>query len=308
MHDVKGESLFRIALIRKETEAYDLALQTVTLVTKEPYSNALRANALVVQGLLLEQKADIPAAEMAYRTALQLVAEHGIALQRLGRVYMRYRETIEEAVTCFNQCVKIAPSDYVPWYLLGRCYMATTQVTIRCRIPRLCNTDIPFPHCLVYSSTLSQERHPHSRIHQLSFFIDFYCDIPHFSIPPPLLHSYLQFNDAFDAYNRALNLNPACPLVWCSLGIVFHAFGQYHESLQMFKRAVDLDTTVADAWYNVGSLYDMCGQKEDARMAYAKAYEYGLSHLFVVEPATTTLTPLLNQPTLVQNEPTTVRP
>ena len=158
LQDVKGESLLRIALIRKDTEAFDLALQTVTLVTKEPYNNSLRANALVVQGLLLEKKADIPAAEMAYRTALQLVAEHGIALQRLGRVYMRYRETIEEAVTCFNQCVKIAPPDYVPWYLLGRCYMATTQVTIRCRIPRLCTTYIPFTHYL--AGTSSPSLHP----------------------------------------------------------------------------------------------------------------------------------------------------
>ena len=86
--------------------------------------------------------------------------------------------------------------------------------------------------------------------------------------------------------------------MWCSLGIVFHAFGQYHESLEMFKRAVDLDATMADAWYNVGSLYDMCGQKEDARMAYAKAHECGLSHLFVVEPWNY----------LVQNKPTTDRP
>lgn len=44
---------------------------------------------------------DFPAAEVVYRSALQLLAGHSMALERLGRLYLRYRETIPAAVQCF---------------------------------------------------------------------------------------------------------------------------------------------------------------------------------------------------------------
>ena len=240
MQDFKGEALLRIAIIRKETDAYDLAMKTVSIVTEEPYNNALRANAFCLKGLLFEKDSQISMAEISYREALQLIEDHPIALERLGRVYMRYRETIANAVTCFNTCVKHNPSDHVAWYLLGRCYMATAQYT-----------------------------------------------------------------EAYDAYNLSVNLNSSNPQIWCSLGVLYYAFGQYKESLDMFKKALDLDITMADAWFNVGTLYDMDEQKEDAQMAYQNASQYGLIKLFVVQPGTTTLVPLLSQPNLIQNQSST---
>lgn len=71
---------------------------------------------------------DYPGAEVVYRSALQLVQGHLVALERLGRVYLRYRETIPAAVQCFFKAVEVNPSSSVVWYLLGRCYMATAQV------------------------------------------------------------------------------------------------------------------------------------------------------------------------------------
>jgi tetratricopeptide (TPR) repeat protein len=64
---------------------------------------------------------------VVYRSALQLLPGHGTALERLGRVYLRYRETIPAAVQCFFKSVETNPSNHVAWYLLGRCYMATAQ-------------------------------------------------------------------------------------------------------------------------------------------------------------------------------------
>jgi tetratricopeptide (TPR) repeat protein len=89
-----------------------------------------------------------------------------------------------------------------------------------------------------------------------------------------------QYSDACEAYNRAINLNPNDPQVWCSLGVLYYAFGQYKESLGMLARAIKLDPTMADAWYNVGALYDMCDQPEDAQLAYLKARENGLADRF----------------------------
>lgn len=89
-----------------------------------------------------------------------------------------------------------------------------------------------------------------------------------------------QYSDAWEAYNRAANLNPNDPQVWCSLGVLYYSFGQYREALGMFSRAIKLDPTMSDAWYNVGALYDMCDQPEDAQKAYIKAKETGLAERF----------------------------
>lgn len=89
-----------------------------------------------------------------------------------------------------------------------------------------------------------------------------------------------QYTDACEAYNRAINLNPNDPQIWCSLGVLYYAFGQYREALGMLSRALKLDPSMSDAWYNVGALYDMCDQPEDAQQAYAKAKEHGLADRF----------------------------
>ncbi len=90
-----------------------------------------------------------------------------------------------------------------------------------------------------------------------------------------------QYTDAWEAYNRAINLNPNDHIVWCSLGVLYYSFGQYREALGMFCRAIKLEPTMPEAWYNVGALYDMLDQTEDAQKAYIKAKESGLSDHFL---------------------------
>lgn len=89
-------------------------------------------NCLLFQGLIHEMKAEFPASEVVYRSVLQIVPGHSTALERLGRVYLRYRETIPAAVQCFFKSVETNPSNHVAWYLLGRCYMATSQYSDAC--------------------------------------------------------------------------------------------------------------------------------------------------------------------------------
>ncbi len=53
---------------------------------------------------------EFPLSEVVYRSALQLVSGHSLALERLGRVYLRYRETIPAAVQCFFKVIAHRPS------------------------------------------------------------------------------------------------------------------------------------------------------------------------------------------------------
>ena len=49
---------------------------------------------LVCAGLLLELRHEYPSAELIYRQVIQLVPLHTTALERLGRVYLRYIDIV----------------------------------------------------------------------------------------------------------------------------------------------------------------------------------------------------------------------
>lgn len=130
MDSLKGEVLLRLALLRKEMGHIELAMTQCSAICSDSntsYAEHIRANALCLKGLLHEMRGEFPASEVVYRSALQILPGHGPALERLGRVYLRYRETIPAAVQCFFKSVETNPSSHVAWYLLGRCYMATGQ-------------------------------------------------------------------------------------------------------------------------------------------------------------------------------------
>ena len=150
---MRGEIMLRVAIVKKEINELDASMLMCTNIIEDNYGDAIKANALCLKGLLHEMTNDFPSSEVSYRAALQIIPGHSIGLERLGRVYLRYRETIPAAVQCFFKSVETNPSNHVAWYLLGRCYMATAQ-----------------------------------------------------------------YNDACEAYNRAVNLNPNDPQIWCSLG------------------------------------------------------------------------------------------
>jgi tetratricopeptide (TPR) repeat protein len=120
MKELKGEVMLRIAVLRKETGAIDLAIIACDSIVRDNFGDSIKANALCLKGLLHEMRSEFPASEVVYRSALQILAGHSIALERLGRVYLRYRETIPAAVQCFFKSVETNPSNHVAWYLLGR--------------------------------------------------------------------------------------------------------------------------------------------------------------------------------------------
>lgn len=103
--DLKGDAMLRIAILHKETGLLDQAMLDCTHIAQEGFSLTIRANALCLKGLLHELKLEYPASEVVYRSALQLLPGHTLALERLGRVYLRYRETIPAAVQCFIKVI-----------------------------------------------------------------------------------------------------------------------------------------------------------------------------------------------------------
>jgi tetratricopeptide (TPR) repeat protein len=120
--ELRGEVLLRIAIIHKDIGATEDAMSLCDRICGDVSTMCLstsigtRSLCLKVrlfldillfvyiiswQGLLHEIRSEFPLAEVMYRSALQLIPGHALALERLGRLYLRFRETIPAAVQCF---------------------------------------------------------------------------------------------------------------------------------------------------------------------------------------------------------------
>jgi tetratricopeptide (TPR) repeat protein len=206
----KGDVLLRLANVHQEKGCLEAAMEICERIAAESHIDAIKANAMCIKAVIHEKRAEFPSAEVLCRSVLQINSEHTTALDRLGRMFLRFRETVPAAVQCFFKLIELNSMDFSAWYLLGRCYMATAQ-----------------------------------------------------------------YDDAWEAYSRSININPNFPPTWCSIGVLYYACGQYREGLGMFARALKLEPTRGDAWYNVGALYDMCNHPVDAEEAYIRARAVG---------------------------------
>jgi hypothetical protein len=109
LKDIRGEILLRIAILKKEVGALDIAMQMCNSINNDPFNDTIKANALCLKvsisheiklflrlkilslkGILHEMRSEFPASEVVYRSVLQMKNGHATALERLGRVYLRF--------------------------------------------------------------------------------------------------------------------------------------------------------------------------------------------------------------------------
>lgn len=94
IQEMLGEVRLRIAIVKNETNFLDQSMTILDSLIDGHFGHCIRAHALCLKGIIFEKLSDFPSAEMAYRSSLQIMSGHSVALERLGRVYQRYRETI----------------------------------------------------------------------------------------------------------------------------------------------------------------------------------------------------------------------
>ena len=158
------------------------------------------------QGLLHEMRSEFPSSEVVYRSALNIIGGHNTALERLGRVYLRYRETIPAAVQCFFKSVETNPSNHVAWYLLGRCYMATAQYSDACEAyNRAVNLNPNDPQV--------------------------WCSLG------VLYYAFGQYREALGMLARALKLDPTMADAWYNVGALYDMCDQPEDAQQAYMKA-----------------------------------------------------------------------
>lgn len=204
--DLKGDASLRIAIVQKDLGQLELAMQMCSQIAQDPYSPAIRANALCLKGLLHEAVHEYPAAEVDYRSALQLAPGHTRALDRLGRTYLRYRETIPAAVQCFIKAVEVDPTEHSAWYLLGRCYMGTAQYTDAFEAyNRAANLD------------------PNDA--------QVWCSLG------VLYYSFGQYRESLGMFCRAVKLDPALSDAWYNIGALYDMCDQPEDAQKAYVKA-----------------------------------------------------------------------
>ncbi len=78
---------------------------------------------------------------------------------------------------------------------------------------------------------------------------------------------------AIEAYEKAVELNPTAAGALVNLGTIEYRRGKFRSAEQYYLRAATVDTQYALAQFNLGNLYDEMGKPSDAEGYYRRALE-----------------------------------
>ena len=82
-----------------------------------------------------------------------------------------------------------------------------------------------------------------------------------------------KYDEAIAAFNEAIRLDPKFAEAWSNKGIALIGQGKHDEAIKCFDEAIRLDPNLAMAWYNKGTVLDddLVGKYEEAIKAYDEA-------------------------------------
>ena len=85
------------------------------------------------------------------------------------------------------------------------------------------------------------------------------------------LFTLRNYEEALQAYHRALEINGEKPLLWLALGDTYFALERYKEALMAYEQAMYLNPDDPQAWSNRGTTLDALGRHQEALDCYDRA-------------------------------------
>jgi len=85
-----------------------------------------------------------------------------------------------------------------------------------------------------------------------------------------------RFDDALEAYKKAIEMNPKYGQPYSNLGFIYDRLGKYEVAILLYKKSIDLLDTPEDkavSWNRLGDAYRRLGDYRNALAAYQKASE-----------------------------------
>ncbi len=84
-----------------------------------------------------------------------------------------------------------------------------------------------------------------------------------------------KYDEAVQAYDEAIKLDPEYASAWHNKGTALYYLGRYDEAILACDKAIRLDPEDASAWNNTGYALKRLGRTTEANAAFAKALELG---------------------------------
>jgi len=85
-----------------------------------------------------------------------------------------------------------------------------------------------------------------------------------------------KFNNAIDAYKKAIEIDPKYGQPYGNLGFIYYRLGKYEDAILLYKKSIDLLDTpedIAASWNRLGDTYRRLGDYRNALAAYQKSSE-----------------------------------
>ena len=82
-----------------------------------------------------------------------------------------------------------------------------------------------------------------------------------------------RLQEALDALNKAIELDPRNSIAWFNKGCIFGRLGRYEEALDACNKAIEINPQYANAWYNKGNALYELEKYQQALEAFSNAIE-----------------------------------
>lgn len=80
-----------------------------------------------------------------------------------------------------------------------------------------------------------------------------------------------QYQEAIEAHNKALKVNPKYCEAWVNMGVAFRKKDDYDKAEECYKKAMLIDPKDPQLWSNLGSLHMVKGENDKALTEFEKA-------------------------------------
>ncbi|MFB3765157.1 MAG: tetratricopeptide repeat protein [Methanotrichaceae archaeon] len=81
------------------------------------------------------------------------------------------------------------------------------------------------------------------------------------------------FEQAYQAYDKAIQIDPESANAWCGKGFALFELRKYEEAIKAYGKALEIDPKNVDAWSGRGTTLGQIGRYAESLEAYDKAIE-----------------------------------